>query len=46
MPGNPVCEPEPDSRGLVPAIHDLRHKLCRFPWIPGTSLHHLNKAEH
>ena len=22
--------------GLVPAIHELRQKVCRFPWIPGT----------
>ena len=36
--------------GLVPAIHEKRRKLCRFPWMPGTRpgmtsavrLHHLN----
>ena len=39
--------------GLVPAIHDLRHRLVRFPWIPGTrpgmtstaTLDHLNASE-
>src|SRR5271167_4935175 len=40
--------------GLVPAIHDWRHKPCRFPWMPGTRpgmttavrQHHLNASEH
>jgi hypothetical protein len=24
------------TAGLDPAIHELRHRLCGFPWMPGT----------
>ncbi len=44
---------EPDSSGLVPAIHDAA-QTWRFPWMPGTRpgttsavrVHHLNGSEH
>ena len=44
----------PVMTGLVPVIHELRHKLCRFPWMPGTRpgtpievrLHDLDASEH
>jgi hypothetical protein len=28
---------EPDSRGLVPAIHAMPRRPRRFPWMPGSS---------
>jgi hypothetical protein len=32
--------------GLVPAIHELLRRACRFPWMPGTRPGHDGEADH